>query len=284
VLFRSNYSKGGRIKATKKTNKYDFYIVENSTKKLVSGYSTKAEAVEQRRLLIEQYPAMRFEIYPLAKLETKTQLDVNAKKDYVELSTLDKIKKVSVDAYRYGQDKVGQANAFLERNDVKGKIKRGARKVADKTKQGANFLRSKWLEADFGDGTGRAKFFADGGGVEKVLFAVKKGEPDWAEELITEKESKFEEAKKWADLVGAGNNKVFDVSFLQTIPAGVFIVTLDQKRTGISDVNLKTIDPTLTNNVILEMSKIYKNVKLLGMESGGENDAFKTLKINYEMK
>ena len=32
------------------------------------------------------------------------------------------------------------------------------------------------------------------------------------------------------------------------------------------------------------MSKIYKNVKLLGMESGGENDAFKTLKINYEMK
>jgi type IV pilus assembly protein PilN len=96
--------------------------------------------------------------------------------------------------------------------------------------------------------------------------------------------NKYEEAKKWADLVGAGNNKVFDVSFLQTIPAGVFIVTLDQKRTGISDVNLKTIDPTLTNNVILEMSKIYKNVKLLGMESGGENDAFKTLKINYEMK
>jgi hypothetical protein len=64
----------------------------------------------------------------------------------------------------------------------------------------------------------------------------------------------------------------------------VFIVDLNQKRTGISDVNLKTIDPTLTNNVILEMSKIYKNVKLLGMESGGENDAFKTLKINYEMK
>jgi cell division septation protein DedD len=54
----------------------------------------------------------------------------------------------------------------LEKNDVKGKIKRGARKVADKTKQGANWLRGKWLEADFGDGTGRAKFFADGGGVE----------------------------------------------------------------------------------------------------------------------
>jgi hypothetical protein len=186
-IFR-NYSKGGRIKATKKTNKYDFYIVENSTKKLVSGYSTKAEAVEQRALLVEQYPAMRFEIYPLAKLETKTQLDVNAKKDYVELSTLDKIKKVSVDAYRYGQDKVGQANAFLERNDVKGKIKRGARKVADKTKRGANFLRSKWLEADFGDGTGRAKFFADGGGIEVVGKGSKGAFRKREYEGMTEKE------------------------------------------------------------------------------------------------
>lgn len=174
IYIFSNYSKGGRIKASKTKTKYDFYIVENSTKKLVSGYSTKAEAVQQRALLIEQYPAMRFEIYPLAKLETKTQLDVNSKKDYVELSTLDKIKKVSVDAYRYGQEKVGQAQMFLERNDVKGKIKRGARKVADKTKQGANWLRGKWLEADFGDGTGRAKFFDDGGGVE--LFRPTKEE------------------------------------------------------------------------------------------------------------
>lgn len=169
----NNYSKGGRIKASKTKNKYDFYIVENSTKKLVSGYSTKAEAIEQRRLLIEQYPAMRFEIYPLAKLETNTALDVNAKKDYVELSTLDKIKKVSVDAYRYGQDKVGQAQMFLQKNDVKGKIKRGARNVADKTKQGTDWLRNKWLEADFGDGTGRAKFFADGGGVEYDKGSVK---------------------------------------------------------------------------------------------------------------
>jgi hypothetical protein len=86
------------------------------------------------------------------------------------------------------------------------------------------------------------------------------------------------------ELIGGGNNKVFDVTFLQSIPAGIFIVDLNQRRTGISEVNLKTIDPTLTNNVILEMSKIYKNVKLLGVESTGENDTFKTLKINYEMK
>jgi len=168
MYFFNNYAKGGRITASARKPKYDYYIVENSTKKLVSGYPTKAEASEQRKLLVQQYPSMRFEIYPLANLESKTDLDVYAKKDYVELSTLDKIKKVSVDTFRYGQEKVGQANAFLERNDVKGKIKRGARNVADKTKQGANWLRNKWLEADFGDGKGRAKFFADGGIVGEI--------------------------------------------------------------------------------------------------------------------
>lgn len=189
----NNFSKGGRVKATKQKTKYDFYIVENNTKKLVSGYNTKEEAVKQRKLLIEQYPSMRFEIYPLAKLEASTDLDVNSKNDYVELSALDKIKKVSVDAYRYGKEKVGQAKLFLEKNDVKGKIKRGARKVADKTKQGADWLRKQWMEADFGDGTGRAKFFADGGeilknakiqaektGYEYVVYSDLKGEISFA--------------------------------------------------------------------------------------------------------
>jgi hypothetical protein len=166
MYFFNNYAKGGRITASARKPKYDYYIVENSTKKLVSGYPTKAEASEQRKLLVQQYPSMRFEIYPLANLESKTDLDVYAKKDYVELSTLDKLKKVSVDTFRYGQEKVGQANAFLERNDVKGKIKRGARNVWDKTKQGGNWLKRQWQEADFGDGKGKAKFFADGGEIE----------------------------------------------------------------------------------------------------------------------
>jgi len=176
IYFFNNYKKGGRIMASKRKPKYAYYIVENSTKKLVSGYGSKAEATEQRKLLVQQYPAMRFEIYPLANLESKTNLDVYAKKDYVELSTLDKIKKVSVDAYRYGEEKVGQANLFLEKHDVKGKIKRGARNVADKTKQGANWLRNQWREADFGDGKGKAKYFADGGGVDLKVTDLKKGD------------------------------------------------------------------------------------------------------------
>jgi hypothetical protein len=175
MYFFNNYSKGGRIMASKIKPKFDYYIVENNTKKLVSGYSTKGEAIEQRKLLVKEYPSMRFEIFTLGNLEKKTDLDVYAKKDYVELSTLDKIKKVSVDAYRYGQEKVEQTNEFLKKHDVKGRIKRGARKVTDKTKQGGNWLKKQWREADFGDGTGRARFFADGGGVESLKVGSKVG-------------------------------------------------------------------------------------------------------------
>ena len=175
MYFFNNYSKGGRIMASKIKPKFDYYIVENNTKKLVSGYSTKGEAIEQRKLLVKEYPSMRFEIFTLGNLEKKTDLDVYAKKDYVELSTLDKIKKVSVDAYRYGKEKVEQTNEFLKKHDVKGRIKRGARKVTDKTKQGGNWLKKQWREADFGDGTGRARFFADGGGVESLKVGSKVG-------------------------------------------------------------------------------------------------------------
>lgn len=166
IYFFQNYGKGGRLKASKLKPKFNYYIVENSTKKLVSGYGSKQEALEQRKLLIEKYPSMRFEIFTLGNLESKTDLDVYSKSDYVELSTLDKIKKVSIDAYRYGKDKVGQVNAFLKKHDVKGKIKRGSRDVWEKTKQGGNWLKRQWEEADFGDGKGKAKFFADGGGVD----------------------------------------------------------------------------------------------------------------------
>ena len=166
LYFFTNYSNGGRISADKKTPQYEFYIVESNTKKIVSGYPSKEEALAQRKLLVEQYPSMRFELFTLGNLKAKTDLDVTSKSDYVELSTLDKIKKVSVDAYRYGKEKVGQANEFLVRNDVKGKIKRGSKKVYDKTKQGFNWMKRQWEEADFGDGKGKAKFFVNGGDID----------------------------------------------------------------------------------------------------------------------
>ena len=40
--------------------------------------------------------------------------------------------------------------------------------------------------------------FAEGGGIEAVLWATKIGEPDWNEQIITENASQIEDAKKWA--------------------------------------------------------------------------------------
>jgi len=36
----------------------------------------------------------------------------------------------------------------------------------------------------------------------KVLYAVKKGEPDWAERIITEYEDRIVAARKWAEQNG----------------------------------------------------------------------------------
>lgn len=70
-------------------------------------------------------------------------------------------------ALDYSREKYYQASDYAEKKDLKGKIKRGATKVWDKTKQGASWFKRQWEEADFGDGKGKAKFFNDGGGVSK---------------------------------------------------------------------------------------------------------------------
>jgi DNA repair protein RadC len=50
-----------------------------------------------------------------------------------------------------------------------------------------------------------------GGKVNKVLFAVRVGKPDWAEELITENESRIEEAKEWAKNNGFDRFRIAEI-------------------------------------------------------------------------
>lgn len=51
----------------------------------------------------------------------------------------------------------------------------------------------------------------------KVLFAVKVGEPDWAEQLITEQENRIEEARKWAGENGFDRFRIAEID-LSTPP------------------------------------------------------------------
>lgn len=45
----------------------------------------------------------------------------------------------------------------------------------------------------------------------KILFAVKTGDEDWQEQLITEQEDKIEAAKQWAKANGFDRLRVADV-------------------------------------------------------------------------
>jgi hypothetical protein len=45
----------------------------------------------------------------------------------------------------------------------------------------------------------------------KVLFAVKKGDADWAEQLITEVESRIESAKTWAAANGFDRFRIAEI-------------------------------------------------------------------------
>lgn len=46
----------------------------------------------------------------------------------------------------------------------------------------------------------------------KVLFAVKKGDEDWQEQLITEQEERIESAKAWADSNGFDRFRVAEIA------------------------------------------------------------------------
>lgn len=45
----------------------------------------------------------------------------------------------------------------------------------------------------------------------KILWAVKIGEPNWAEEVITEDESQIEQAKTWAEQNGYDRFRIANI-------------------------------------------------------------------------
>lgn len=59
--------------------------------------------------------------------------------------------------------------------------------------------------------------FSEGGelGVETILFAVRKGEPDWNEVLITNNPDKIEDAKKWALANGFDRLRVSKIDMME---------------------------------------------------------------------
>jgi hypothetical protein len=144
----SNYGKGGKILKVK-NKKFPYYIVEENNNKIISGYSSKEDAIKNKGNLVREYKGMKFNIYETKALENKKMLNVLNKSDYLSLSDLDSASKIATNPSTMGF--------------VKSKVKNVIRKGIEGTKRGYNYAQSQWRDADFGDGKGKATFFGDGG-------------------------------------------------------------------------------------------------------------------------
>jgi type IV pilus assembly protein PilN len=92
----------------------------------------------------------------------------------------------------------------------------------------------------------------------------------------------YEALKYGVDSLTRINKKLIDISFLQALPRGAFIIELNQKKKDLSEISLKSTNPGLASSLILEMSSRFKNVKLNGVE-GSANDGFQISKITYRI-
>jgi hypothetical protein len=144
----SNYGNGGKVLKVK-SEKFPYYIIEENNNKIISGYSTKEDAIKNKGNLVREYKGMKFNIYEIKALENKKMLNVSNKADYLSLSDLDSASKIATNPSTMGF--------------VKSKVKNVIRKGIEGTKKGFNYAQSQWRDADFGDGQGKATFFGDGG-------------------------------------------------------------------------------------------------------------------------
>ena len=147
----SNYGKGGKVLTTK-NKKLPFYVVEEINNKIVSGNNSKDEAIKLKSDLVRQYQGLKFNVYTLDALESRKNLNVLGKKDYISLKDLDSSSKVELNPSAI--------------NVAKYKSKKGLEK-------GVDWLKTQWQEADFGDGKGETQF-ADGGSADDRFNEIRK--------------------------------------------------------------------------------------------------------------
>ena len=103
------------------------------------------------------------------------------------------------------------------------------------------------------------------------------------QQQATKDKQQFEETKHWVDDVGKTNGAMLDLAFLQSLPPGVYVVDIYQKRKDLSEIHLKSVDPALVSTFMGVMSERYKNVKLMGVESN-PTDLLQLFKISYQVK
>ena len=92
----------------------------------------------------------------------------------------------------------------------------------------------------------------------------------------------YEGLKYNVETINQTNKKMIDISFLQSLPRGAYVVELNQNKKELSEITIKSSDPSLSSSLVGAMSTRFKNVKLNGVEGSG-NDGNQISKITYKI-
>jgi hypothetical protein len=90
-------------------------------------------------------------------------------------------------------------------------------------------------------------------------------------------------SKHLLEKIGKTNQKLLNLTYLQELPSGVYVTEVFQKRKLPSEISLKAVDSGLVSITINNMSKTFKNVKLMAVESNRE-DMYQLSKITYQVE
>jgi len=95
--------------------------------------------------------------------------------------------------------------------------------------------------------------------------------------------AEFKEYSHWFNDVEMKNRQVVSLDILEEIPLGVYVLEFKQSREGMSEISLQSGSPVLVSAIIDKMTKKYKNVKLISVESDSDN-TYQISKVTFEIK
>lgn len=127
-----NYSNGGKVLSTlKPSKKYNYFVIELGSKRVVFGSENRDKADQKQKELADDFKKLKFNVY---------------KRDYSE-------RRLGID--------VDNTMNWIDSSDIKNESRVAVKKISKKSLGG--WLKKQWVEADFGDGIGKTRFFAKGG-------------------------------------------------------------------------------------------------------------------------
>lgn len=180
----SAYKTGGKVTELGKPKVFKFYVVEMTTKKIVSGHDTKPDAMENRIELLAKNPKLRFSVYPKITVESKHKLDTRSYSDWSDLKKVKDSSRVSVRKSK-SRKKVSEHSTEaqkirVELNDIKKNLRSSDDRIRKEAQEDLKTLSKQMtkLKAKHYQSTGSFSMGAQVGGGEDADDTLRKKKLD----------------------------------------------------------------------------------------------------------